>query len=217
MIVLSRPDPVNTLSAIFGIAAVGAGLTVALDQEGNSVTGSFIVIVLAAAFLGPASAAVAAIIAELTAAVMVQDPLAYRRSHEPPDRRGRSGCWRRRSSGDSARRRRTRPASTSRWPRAVRPCCWSASRCALCSVAWSYPSEPSSSACDTLMTFLPSGGSDHPRGGRRREHQVQARQRRDRVRAGRGVRLLLHGSSARTSRGSGRSSTSRSPGACWPA
>jgi putative nucleotidyltransferase with HDIG domain len=72
VIVLSRPDPVNTLSAIFGIAAIGAGLTVALDQEGNSVTGSFIVIVLAAAFLGPASAAVAAIIAELTAAVMVK-------------------------------------------------------------------------------------------------------------------------------------------------
>jgi putative nucleotidyltransferase with HDIG domain len=72
VIVLSRPDPVNTLSAVFGIAAIGAGLTVALDQEGNSVTGSFIVIVLAAAFLGPASAAVAAIIAELTAAVMVK-------------------------------------------------------------------------------------------------------------------------------------------------
>jgi putative nucleotidyltransferase with HDIG domain len=69
---MSRPDPVNTLSAIFGIAAIGAGLTVALDQEGNSITGSFIVIVLAAAFLGPASAAVAAIIAELTAAVMVK-------------------------------------------------------------------------------------------------------------------------------------------------
>ena len=63
VVALSRPDPVNALSVIFGIAAVGAGLTVALDREGNSITGSFIVSVLAAAFLGPASAAVAAIIA----------------------------------------------------------------------------------------------------------------------------------------------------------
>src|ERR1700744_1446387 len=71
-VALSGPNPVNALSVIFGIAAVGAGLSVALDSEGNSVTGSFIVIVLAAAFLGPASAAVVAIIAELTAAVVVK-------------------------------------------------------------------------------------------------------------------------------------------------
>ncbi len=72
VVALSRPDRVNALSIILGVAAVGAGLTVALDREGNSVTGSFIVSVLAAAFLGPASAAIAAVIAELTAAVMVK-------------------------------------------------------------------------------------------------------------------------------------------------
>jgi putative nucleotidyltransferase with HDIG domain len=67
VIALSRPDPVNGLSVIFGIAAVLAGLTVARDPEDNSITGSFIVSVLAAAFLGPASAAATIVIAELTA------------------------------------------------------------------------------------------------------------------------------------------------------
>jgi putative nucleotidyltransferase with HDIG domain len=67
VIALSRPDPVNALSAILGIASVGAGLMVAGEKDSNSVSGSFIVSVLAAAFLGPASAAAAIVIAELTA------------------------------------------------------------------------------------------------------------------------------------------------------
>ena len=46
---------------------VVAGITVARDPEDNSITGSFIVSVLAAAFLGPASAAATIVIAELTA------------------------------------------------------------------------------------------------------------------------------------------------------
>jgi putative nucleotidyltransferase with HDIG domain len=71
-IVLSRPDHVDALSAIFGIAAVGAGLFVAGERDGLSVSASFIVILLAAAFLGPASAAAAAVIAELTAAVRMK-------------------------------------------------------------------------------------------------------------------------------------------------
>jgi putative nucleotidyltransferase with HDIG domain len=71
-ILLSRADPVNALSAIFGIAAVFAGLLVAGERDGLSVSGSFIVIVLAAAFLGPASAAGAAVIAELTAAATLK-------------------------------------------------------------------------------------------------------------------------------------------------
>ena len=69
VIVLGRSDHVSTLSIILGIGAVAAGLTVARDQENNSISGSFIVSVLAAAFLGPASAAVAIGVAELTAAV----------------------------------------------------------------------------------------------------------------------------------------------------
>jgi putative nucleotidyltransferase with HDIG domain len=72
IIALSRPDPLNTLSVIMGIAAVGAGLMVAGEQGGISVSGSFIVTVLVAAFLGPASAAVAGIIAELTATAMLR-------------------------------------------------------------------------------------------------------------------------------------------------
>ncbi len=72
VIALSRPDPVNSLSVIFGIAAIGAGLTVARDQEGNSISGSFIVSVLAAAFLGPASAAIAISIAEVIATVRLK-------------------------------------------------------------------------------------------------------------------------------------------------
>ncbi|HEX3690371.1 MAG TPA: HD domain-containing phosphohydrolase [Solirubrobacteraceae bacterium] len=72
MVALSRPDPVNGLSVIFGVAAIGAGLTVALDPENNSITGSFIVSVLAAAFLGPASAAATIVIAELTASARLK-------------------------------------------------------------------------------------------------------------------------------------------------
>jgi putative nucleotidyltransferase with HDIG domain len=72
MIALSRPDSVNTLSVIFGVAAIGAGVTAARDTEGNSISGSFIVAVLAAAFLGPASAAVVIGIAELTATIQLK-------------------------------------------------------------------------------------------------------------------------------------------------
>jgi putative nucleotidyltransferase with HDIG domain len=72
LIALSPPDSVNVLSVIFGIAAVGAGLMVAGERDGISVSGSFIVGVLAAAFLGPASAAAALIIAELTATAVLR-------------------------------------------------------------------------------------------------------------------------------------------------
>jgi putative nucleotidyltransferase with HDIG domain len=72
VIALSRPDHVGTLSVILGIAALAAGLTVARDQENNSISGSFIVSLLAAAFLGPASAAVAIVIAELTATIRLK-------------------------------------------------------------------------------------------------------------------------------------------------
>jgi putative nucleotidyltransferase with HDIG domain len=71
-IVLSHPDQVNALSVICGIGAIGAGVMVAGERGGVSISASFIVIVLAAAFLGPASAALAAVIAELTATAVLR-------------------------------------------------------------------------------------------------------------------------------------------------
>jgi putative nucleotidyltransferase with HDIG domain len=71
-LLLSQPDRVDSLSAIFGFAAVGAGLLVAGERDGLSVSASFIVILLAAALLGPMSAAAAAVIAELTATAMLK-------------------------------------------------------------------------------------------------------------------------------------------------
>jgi putative nucleotidyltransferase with HDIG domain len=72
MIWLSRADTVSSLSVIFGIAAVIAGLMVTGERDGLSISGSFIVLVLAAAFLGPASAAAAAVLAELTASARLR-------------------------------------------------------------------------------------------------------------------------------------------------
>jgi putative nucleotidyltransferase with HDIG domain len=69
-----RPDRVNSLSVILGIAAVAAGILVAGERGGLSVSASFIVVVLAAAFLGPASAAAAAVVSELTAAARMRTP-----------------------------------------------------------------------------------------------------------------------------------------------
>jgi putative nucleotidyltransferase with HDIG domain len=70
VVALSRPDHVNSLSVILGIAAVGAGVLVVGDAPGGvGVSAGFIVAVLAAAFLGPASATVAAVITELSATI----------------------------------------------------------------------------------------------------------------------------------------------------
>lgn len=72
-IVLSQPDRIDTLSVILGFAAIGAGFLVAGDSGGGlGVSGSFIVGVLAAAFLGPASAAIAVVVSELTAAAVMR-------------------------------------------------------------------------------------------------------------------------------------------------
>ncbi len=71
-VVLSRADRFDSLSVIFGFAAVGAGVLVAGERDGLSVSASFIVILLAAALLGPMSAAAAAVIAELTATVVLK-------------------------------------------------------------------------------------------------------------------------------------------------
>ncbi len=69
VVVSARPDHVNTLSIVLGITAVVAGWMVAGEPEGLSLSGSFIVYVLAAAFLGARSAVIAAMLSELTAAM----------------------------------------------------------------------------------------------------------------------------------------------------
>src|SRR2546430_10115292 len=61
-------DRLTNLSAVLAIAAFAAGIMVAGTRGAPSVSASFIVCVLAAAFLGPASAAAAAILSELAAA-----------------------------------------------------------------------------------------------------------------------------------------------------
>jgi len=71
------PDRVNSLSVILGIGAVGAGILVAGERGGVSVSASFIVTVLAAAFLGPISAAAAAVICELAAAARLRTRLRW--------------------------------------------------------------------------------------------------------------------------------------------
>ena len=63
------PEPVNALSLILGVAAAMAGLLAVGEQGGLGVSAAYIVYVLAAAFLGPGSAAAAAVISELAASV----------------------------------------------------------------------------------------------------------------------------------------------------
>jgi putative nucleotidyltransferase with HDIG domain len=62
--VRSGPDRVSSLSVILGIAAVGAGVLAAEAPDGSNISASFIVMVLAAAFLGPLSAVLAGLLAE---------------------------------------------------------------------------------------------------------------------------------------------------------
>lgn len=71
-IVLSPPDKINSLSAILGAAAIGAGVLVAGERGRFGVSASFIVFVLAAALLGPRSAAIAAIVAEVAATAIMR-------------------------------------------------------------------------------------------------------------------------------------------------
>src|SRR2546421_438970 len=68
-------DRMTRLSIVLAIAAIAAGIMVAGTRGAPSVSASFIVFVLAAAFLGPASACAAAILAELAAAARARTPL----------------------------------------------------------------------------------------------------------------------------------------------
>ena len=68
-------DRANQLSVVLAIAAVAAGIMVAGTRGAPSVSAAFIVYVLAAAFLGPASAVAAAILSELAAAARLHTRL----------------------------------------------------------------------------------------------------------------------------------------------
>ena len=65
-------DRVNSLSIVLGVAAVVAGAAVTRGRGGTSISASFIVFLLAAAFLGSASACIAAAISELAAAIKLR-------------------------------------------------------------------------------------------------------------------------------------------------
>jgi ABC-type Co2+ transport system permease subunit len=65
--IASPTERVNSLSAVLGLGAIVAGYLVVGERGGIGVSPSFIVWVLAAAFLGPLSAALAAVIGETAA------------------------------------------------------------------------------------------------------------------------------------------------------
>ena len=65
LILAGPPDHFGTLSIVLGIGAVISGVLIGGDRGATMVSSSFIVCALAAAFLGPASGAIAAAISEL--------------------------------------------------------------------------------------------------------------------------------------------------------
>jgi putative nucleotidyltransferase with HDIG domain len=71
-VALSAPDRVDALSVILGVGAIGAGLLVAGESGRLAVSAAFTVYLLAAALLGPISAIVAAVIAEVAATAVMR-------------------------------------------------------------------------------------------------------------------------------------------------
>jgi hypothetical protein len=65
-------DRVGTLSIILGVAALLSGLLFEGESGSTDISASFIITALAAAFLGPASAGLAALITELCTAVRLR-------------------------------------------------------------------------------------------------------------------------------------------------
>ncbi|MBV9605804.1 MAG: hypothetical protein JO027_11875, partial [Solirubrobacterales bacterium] len=65
-------DRLTGLSAVLALAAVAAGTGVARVRQRVEVSASFIVYILAGAFLGPASALVAAVVSEVAATRMIR-------------------------------------------------------------------------------------------------------------------------------------------------
>ena len=70
--VVAPRESLTGLSVVLAIAAIAAGLGVASVRQRVEVSASFIVYILAGAFLGPASAFVAAVISEVAATRMVR-------------------------------------------------------------------------------------------------------------------------------------------------
>ncbi len=66
--IVAPHDHLTGLSVVLAVAAVAAGLGVVQVRQDVSVSGSFLVCILAAAFLGPTSAFVAAVVSEVAAA-----------------------------------------------------------------------------------------------------------------------------------------------------
>ncbi len=75
VVLQAHADKFNDLTLVLALSALVAGVTVTRAHGNASISASFIVALLAAAFLGPASAAVAAAISELTAARRLRTPL----------------------------------------------------------------------------------------------------------------------------------------------
>jgi putative nucleotidyltransferase with HDIG domain len=71
----AHQDRLTSLSAVLAIAAVVSGFMVAGSRGAPSVSATFIVIVLAAAFLGPASACGVAILSELASSARLRTPV----------------------------------------------------------------------------------------------------------------------------------------------
>ncbi|HSC02583.1 MAG TPA: HD domain-containing phosphohydrolase [Solirubrobacteraceae bacterium] len=65
-------DELNGLSAVLAVAAIAAGLGVARVSHRVAISAAFLVYLLAGAFLGPASAFVAAVISEIAATRMIR-------------------------------------------------------------------------------------------------------------------------------------------------
>jgi len=68
-------DHVNSLSIVFGVSAVIAGFVVQGERERPMVSATFVVSVLATAFLGPASGALAATIGEIGSSIRMRTRL----------------------------------------------------------------------------------------------------------------------------------------------
>ena len=71
-VLVAPRDHLNGLSAVLAVAAVAAGLGVARVRQRVEVSASFLVYILAGAFLGPASAFVAAVVSEIAATRVIR-------------------------------------------------------------------------------------------------------------------------------------------------
>lgn len=71
-VAVAPQDELNGLSAVLAVAAIAAGLGVARVSHRVAISAAFLVYLLAGAFLGPASAFVAAVISEIAATRMIR-------------------------------------------------------------------------------------------------------------------------------------------------